>query len=51
MKKIDKLAMAKDYEEMGKINLEIAEEFFCLEEEGARLGYEMGKERGKGEAK
>jgi len=32
MKNIDKLEMAKGYEEMGKINLEISEEFFFAEE-------------------
>lgn len=34
MRKIDKLAMAKGYEEMADINLQIAQEYFYLETEG-----------------
>ena len=51
MRKIDKDAMAKGYEEMANINLVIAQEDFHLEEEGAKLGYEMDTTKGKGEAK
>lgn len=50
MRKIDKVAMAKGYKEMANINLTIIKEDFHLEEEGAKLGYEMDTAKGKGEA-
>ncbi|MCR4362082.1 hypothetical protein JDW21_19130 [Bacillus subtilis] len=49
MKKIDKLAMAKGYEEMANINLAIVEECFHLETEGEKI-YEMDTKKGKGYA-
>jgi hypothetical protein len=51
MRKIDKVAMGNAYMEMAKINLTIATEDFHLEEEGAKLGYEMDSEKSEGEAK
>lgn len=50
MRKIDKLAMGKGYEEMANINLTIAQEDFHLEQEGERLN-EMDTEERKSQAK
>lgn len=59
MRKINELAkkvairkaMKKGYQEMAELNLTIAQEDFHLEDEGARLGYEMDSTKTEGEAK
>lgn len=51
MKRIDKIAMAKGYDEMAEINLGIAEYCFYAEDEGERLSYgKMDREKGEGKA-
>lgn len=59
MRRIEKLAkriamrnaMKNGYKEMAELNLTIAQEDFHLEEEGARLGYEMASKNTEGEVK
>ncbi|MFQ3543512.1 hypothetical protein Q7A53_05450 [Halobacillus rhizosphaerae] len=41
----------KGYQEMGELNMQISNEDFHLESEGASLGYEMDSEEGEREAK
>ena len=49
MRKINKLEMALGYQEMGAINLEIANEFFPIDSKGVSI-YEMDSARAEGKA-
>lgn len=49
-RQIDKNQMAKGYEEMGAINLQISKDFFHLETEGEKY-YEMDSEKAEGNSK
>jgi hypothetical protein len=51
MRKIEKIKMAIGYLQMAELNLTIATEDFHLEDEGAKLGYEMDSTNTEGEAK
>lgn len=50
MRKINHEEIGQAYIEMGAINLQISQEFFHLEEEGAKK-YEMDSKKAEGEAK
>lgn len=39
-------AMARGYQEMGEINLQLSKDYFLTEEEGEKLS-EMGEKKGK----